>query len=116
MVDFSFLEKFTKQDPAKMAKYIRMYLQYAPEIMARMHNDLAGADWASLAINAHSLKPQAEFMGNHELRGLLGEIEDLVRAGSVDSMASVLETASRSHEASMVPLAEALARLEAEGT
>ena len=44
-----------------MKRYISMYLQEAPNILERMQQNLDDKDYANLAINAHSLKPQAEW-------------------------------------------------------
>ena len=60
-LDLSFLYRFTKGKETKMKRYISMYLQEAPNILERMQQNLDDKDYANLAINAHSLKPQAEW-------------------------------------------------------
>ncbi len=79
MVDLSFLKKFTKDDPIKMKRYISLYLDVAPKTFKEMQENLKNGDWDQLRINAHSLKPQADFMGIKSLKEELIKIEDAVR-------------------------------------
>jgi HPt (histidine-containing phosphotransfer) domain-containing protein len=104
MTDLSFLKEFTKGDINKMVRYITMYLQYAPEILDKMKGDIIRKDWKSLAINAHSLKPQAEFMGNQEMKMLLETIEDKVRTNDLADIQTLLQKALLSHEEAAVEL------------
>jgi len=83
MVDLSFLEKFTKGNTTKMKRYISMYLNTAPETFERMDQNIKDNSWSELAINAHSLKPQTEFMGIGTLKELLIEIENKVKSNQL---------------------------------
>lgn len=83
MVDLSFLEKFTKGNTTKMRRYISMYLNTAPETFERMDQNIKDNSWSELAINAHSLKPQVEFMGISTLKELLIEIENKVKSNQL---------------------------------
>ena len=60
-----------------MQRYIKMYLQEAPNLLERMQQNLDNKDYAALAMNAHSLKPQAEFMGLLELKNTMMKVEEL---------------------------------------
>ena len=80
MVDLSFLEKFTNGDIAKMKRYIKIYLDIAPQILDQMSLHVSEEDWEQLRIKAHSLKPQADFMGLADLKSTLVDIEDSVSA------------------------------------
>ena len=84
MVDLTFLKKFTKDDPKKMKRYIGLYLDVAPKTFAEMKRNLEDKDWEQLRINAHSLKPQADFMGINSLKEELIKIEEAVKANNVD--------------------------------
>lgn len=95
MVDLSFLEQFTLGNPAKMRRYISMYLKMAPETFERMHQNIEDESWPELAVNAHSLKPQAELMGIEILKELLIDIENKVRSDQTEEVA-VLFTKARS--------------------
>ncbi len=84
MVDLSFLKKFTKEDPQKMKRYISLYLDVAPKTFEEMQRNLKDGDWEQLRINAHSLKPQADFMGISSLKEELIKIEEAVKLGNYD--------------------------------
>jgi HPt (histidine-containing phosphotransfer) domain-containing protein len=84
MVDLSFLKKFTKEDPLKMKRYISLYLDVAPKTFEEMQRNLKDGDWEQLRINAHSLKPQADFMGISSLKEELIKIEEAVKLGHLE--------------------------------
>lgn len=100
MADLTFLEKFTKGDKNKMKRYINMYLSIAPQTFNMMQQNIAEQDWNQLRINAHSLKPQADYMGIQELKSLLIDIEDDVKFGKVQSLAAHYEKARDIHSQS----------------
>lgn len=84
MVDLSFLKKFTKEDPQKMKRYISLYLDVAPKTFEEMQRNLKDGDWEQLRINAHSLKPQTDFMGISSLKEELIKIEEAVKLGNYE--------------------------------
>lgn len=84
MVDLTFLKKFTKEDPKKMKRYIALYLDVAPKTFAEMQRNLQDGDWEQLRINAHSLKPQADFMGINSLKEELIKIEEAVKTNNLE--------------------------------
>ncbi|MCK7590548.1 Hpt domain-containing protein [Subsaxibacter sp. CAU 1640] len=86
MVDLGFLEKFTKGDTQKMQRYIKLYLDVAPQTFADMKQNLKDKDWEQLRINAHSLKPQAEFMGILSLKDALATIEEAVHNKTINNI------------------------------
>ena len=72
-----------------------MYLDVAPECFDKMQSNINDEDWTQLRVNAHSLKPQAEFMGALDLKQTLVKIEEAVdplwlRSANKSSMASPL--------------------------
>lgn len=93
MVDLSFLEKFTKGNIPKMKKYISMYLNMAPHTFERMRQNIEGKSWKELAVNAHSLKPQAEYMGIVALKEIMVEIENKVKNDQFNNLESLFEKA-----------------------
>ncbi len=97
MVDLSFLEKFTKNNPVKMKRYISMYLDATPKIFDDMKQYLKNEDWEQLSISAHSLKPQAELIGIYSLKEVLVEIENNVKSNQVDNLESLFEKAYHYH-------------------
>ena len=63
-----------------------MFLQGAPSIISAMQKSLAGSDFANFSIQAHSLKPQAEFMGLSELKGVLVQLEEQSKSDHPDTV------------------------------
>lgn len=102
MVDLSFLEKFSKGNNTKMRRYISMYLKMAPETFERMHQNIKDKSWPELAINAHSLKPQAEYMGIDTLKELLIEIEKKIKNDQLEDMETLFKKAKSIHDESEV--------------
>ena len=90
MVDLTFLKKFTKEDPKKMKRYISLYLDVAPKTFEEMQSNLNNQDWEQLRINAHSLKPQTDFMGIESLKEELIKIEDAVKENNFGILETLL--------------------------
>lgn len=93
MVDLTFLRKFTKDDPIKMKRYISLYLDSAPKTFEEMQRNLDNGDWEQLRINAHSLKPQADFMGIESLKEELIKIEEAVKLNKLDGIVNLFNSA-----------------------
>jgi len=93
MVDLTFLKKFAKDDPTKMKRYISLYLDVAPKTFEEMQRNLQSGDWEQLRINAHSLKPQAEFMGIMTLKEELIKIEEAVKMNHIEGIDKLLSDA-----------------------
>ena len=93
MVDLTFLKKFTKDDANKMKRYISLYLEVAPKTFEEMQRNLNHADWEQLRINAHSLKPQADFMGINSLKEALIKIEEAVKANNLEGIEKLFHKA-----------------------
>jgi HPt (histidine-containing phosphotransfer) domain-containing protein len=93
MVDLTFLKQFTKEDPKKMKRYITLYLDVAPKTFDEMLINLNNGDWGQLRINAHSLKPQADFMGIKSLKDELIKIEEAVQMNQFDDMEALYRKA-----------------------
>lgn len=102
MVDLSFLEKFSKGNPTKMKRYISMYLSMAPVTFKRMDQNIKDKSWTELAINAHSLKPQVDFMGISTLKELLIEIENKVKSDQLVGIKALFTEIKSIHDKSEV--------------
>lgn len=61
--DLTFIKSFTGGDPAKIKKYVGMFLAMAPGSMEQMDKQLNESDWKSLKTTSHSLKSQMKYMG-----------------------------------------------------
>jgi HPt (histidine-containing phosphotransfer) domain-containing protein len=92
MVDLTFLKKFTKDDSVKMKRYISLYLDVSPKTFEEMQRNLKNEDWEQLRINAHSLKPQADFMGITSLKEELNKIEEAVKTNNLDGIEKLFNT------------------------
>ena len=108
MVDLSFLKDFTKGDTAKMQRYIDMYLRIAPTTFQQMQEAVNSQDWEQLRIGAHSLKPQAEYMGATELKVALALIEENVESGRYKELPNAFQLASQLFRESEESLRKAL--------
>lgn len=95
MIDLAFLRKFTKDDPVKMKRYISLYLDVAPNTFAEMQRNINHGDWEQLRINAHSLKPQAEFMGITILKAELNKIEEAVKMNNLEGIEDLYHASYR---------------------
>ncbi|MCB0445250.1 MAG: Hpt domain-containing protein [Gelidibacter sp.] len=98
MVDLSFLEKFTKGDTKKINRYIQLYLDVATETFNRMQDNFNANDWEQLRINAHSLKPQAEYLGFNNLKDVLNAIETAVIHKNYTTLQKLFESSKQLHE------------------
>jgi len=107
LVDLSYLKSFTKGNDVKFKRYINLYLDDAPDTFDRMRQNIAEKNWADLAINAHSLKPKADFMGIASLKEILIRIEDRVKQEQYGDLQTLFEQALAIHQ-------EATALLEKE--
>ena len=111
MVDLTFLKQFTKGDPVKMRRYITLYLEVAPKTFEEMQQNFQHSDWEQLRINAHSLKPQADFMGINSLKEALVKIEECALKGELQDLEDLVPTARSISAESAQVLKELLAEL-----
>jgi len=111
MVYLTFLKKFTKDDPKKMKRYISLYLDVAPKTFEEMKRNLKNEDWEQLRINAHSLKPQADFMGIDSLKEELIKIEEAVKTKNFHILDNLFTTSLKIATNSEIILKEMLDQL-----
>ncbi len=111
MIDLSFLEQFTKGDKKKMKRYINIYLSIAPKTFQVMKKNLQEEDWDQLRINAHSLKPQADYMGIPSLKAALVNIESQSKGGNKTILQKLFQNALKFHKESEASLKRIVSRL-----
>ncbi len=63
VTDMAFLNQFTGGNNEKKKKYIQMFLENGPRLLATIERSLAVGDYESLKVAAHSMKPQFSYMG-----------------------------------------------------
>lgn len=98
MVDLSFLKKFTKGNKDKMVRYINMYLRIAPATFKEVEQHLRQQDWKQVRIKAHSLKPQAEYMGIANLKSTLEQIESSIEKEAFQQIPDLCRQAFTLHK------------------
>lgn len=108
VIDLGYLERFCKGDRSRMEKYIRMYLDASPGLFAQLQERLSAGDAEALAVSAHSLRPQVNYMGAQPLFDLLTAIELLARAEGAAACASQVEEALGLNAQVMAELRSAL--------
>ena len=94
-----------------MKRYISLYLDVAPKTFEEMQRNLKDADWEQLRINAHSLKPQADFMGIDRLKEELIKIEEAVKTNNFDILENLFNTSFKIAADSEIILKEMLEQL-----
>ncbi len=91
LTDLGYLERFCKGDRSRMEKYIRMYIDASPRLFADLGAKAAAGDANGLAIAAHSLRPQVNYMGAHHLFETLTTIEQKARAEGTAACAVLID-------------------------
>ena len=76
-----------------------------------MKLNLKNEDWEQLRINAHSLKPQADFMGINSLKEELIKIEEAVTSNNFDILENLFNTSFKIATDSEIILKEMLEEL-----
>lgn len=66
VTDMNFLKQFTAGNKEKMNKYIGMFLENAPKLLASIDDGLKAKDFTAIKVAAHSMKPQLSYMGVKE--------------------------------------------------
>jgi len=66
VTDMTFLDQFTNGNAEKKRKYISMFLDNGPKLLAKIQDALAAGDFEAVKVAAHSLKPQLSYMGVKE--------------------------------------------------
>ena len=89
-IDLDYLERFCKGDRERMEKYIRMYLDASPGLFADLAAKAAAGDVDGLALAAHSLRPQVNYMGAHQVFETLTRIEQNARAEGAAACAELI--------------------------
>lgn len=79
LLDLAYLTSFTKDDPIRLRKYLDMYLKSAPVVINEFQQLLAEKDYDTLMLKAHSIKPQAQYLGIEQLKEVLIAIEYIIK-------------------------------------
>ncbi len=91
-----FLNGFTNGNKEKVQKYIGMFLENAPRLLANMVAALDAKDLPAIKIAAHSLKPQLSYMGVKEEVSKVFVIEQLAgEAGHAHRLPGLIANLNR---------------------
>lgn len=91
-INTDFLKSFTNNNPEKIKKYVRLFLNTAPEAILLMKQYHTSSEWAQLKTTAHSLKPQLAYMGIDCLKETILRIEEYAGEGKNPEMISEMIT------------------------
>jgi HPt (histidine-containing phosphotransfer) domain-containing protein len=95
-VDLSYLEEFTGGDKQKLHRYLAMYLKTAPPAISEFQILLQQQNFEDLKLKAHSIKPQAHYLGISALKDVLAEMEAIIRDnGDVNRLPLLVTEAER---------------------
>ena len=77
--DLAYLGRFCKEDRSRMERYVHMYLEGAPALFQDLVAKQEAGDAEGLAVAAHSLRPQLNYMGAQRVFDLLTLVETEAR-------------------------------------
>lgn len=113
LCDLGFLYKFTKDDPAKVATYIRTYLRTSERIFKELGETARSGNSDDLYVKAHTVKPQVQYMGITSLHNVILKIEELTKSNPQSGeMMNLVGDALDIYEKSAEELRNHLATLE----
>ncbi|MBK7935853.1 MAG: response regulator [Lewinellaceae bacterium] len=100
-IDLKFLEELTGGNPARMRKYIGLYLESAAGLLPQIETTLAAGDYERLRRLVHTIKPQFRMVGMPHTGDLAAYIESGLADGQIppdlhESVGRLLEDTRRS--------------------
>ena len=109
-LNLAHLERLCKGDRARMAEYIRLYMQEVPTLFSNMASQLAANDGPQLAKAAHSLHPHAHFLGEETLCALLMTIQETATTVGAQACNALVQECDLLHRELMAALEPWLAK------
>ncbi len=104
VTDMQFLAQFTGGNPEKRNKYIKMFLDNCPKLLAQINEGLEKKDYAAMKIAAHSLKPQMGYMGIKEEISNIYLIEHAAAEQQAEVLPSLIKHLNKVCEMAFVEL------------
>ncbi|MBL7983081.1 MAG: Hpt domain-containing protein [Flavobacteriales bacterium] len=92
-MDLTYLQRMCKGDSQRMSRYIGLYLQEAPALFDQLEEALRSGNGETLATCAHTLRPQARYMGGTGLFSMLTTLEIRARARGAEACADLVAEA-----------------------
>lgn len=90
-IDLDYLKRFCKEDRARMERYVNMYIQGSPALFQDLLAKVEAGDAEGLAVAAHSLRPQVNYMGAQRVFDLLTAIESEARTKGTTACGSKVQ-------------------------
>jgi signal transduction histidine kinase/DNA-binding response OmpR family regulator/HPt (histidine-containing phosphotransfer) domain-containing protein len=107
ITDPRFLISFAGNDKEKQKKYVNIFLQNAPKLLAQLVNGIEINNYEIIKISAHSLKTQLNYMGVKEELSHVFELEQMAaHAHKHDEIADLIKNLQRVCEQAFKELAE----------
>jgi signal transduction histidine kinase/CheY-like chemotaxis protein/HPt (histidine-containing phosphotransfer) domain-containing protein len=78
ITDLSFLSEFAEGNPARIKKYIALYLKLLPDNLVKISTAIDENDFQSLVKVSHSMRPHLNYMGMKEAAEIAAEMENIV--------------------------------------
>ena len=76
-----YLREISNNDKSFMSEMIQSFMEQTPIDLEKMKNRMTENDWENVAYIAHKIKPAISFMGIHQLKDLVVEIESKAKEG-----------------------------------
>ena len=90
-VDLSSLRSLLGDDETLVQRFIGIFKNQTPEMLAQIRDGLDKMDWENASIAAHSLKSQCRYFGLEALAAMAESIENNPAAAETKSLFSDLE-------------------------
>jgi signal transduction histidine kinase/DNA-binding response OmpR family regulator len=78
ITNLNFLREFAEGNPARIKKYIALYLKLLPDNLIKITAAIDENDFQSLIKVSHSMRPHLNYMGMTEAAGIAAEMENIV--------------------------------------
>ena len=99
ITDLRFLIDFTKGNDEKIKRYIGMYLSSTPQVINEIESLFSESNIESLALKAHSIKPQVQYMGASRLSEVLLQIENICQKNhNTEQLPELISSARKLNE------------------
>lgn len=88
-----------------MSRYIQMYLSTTPDVIADLKTEFNNNNLEDLGLKAHSIKPQAQYMGISSLKEVLIRIETNIKNNvGIEDLEMLVEQADTLNKQAMSEL------------
>jgi CheY-like chemotaxis protein len=90
-IDLTFLKEMSENDSNFIADLIQSFITQFPKDMENVWFHFQNAEYDDVANLIHKIKPSITFMGIHELKDLVVEIEDNAKKRQIDTIEDQLK-------------------------